>query len=793
MFRRHLQGTVLLLSLAATSAAAQASRPDAAAVINSGFGAVVAVGDNDVVVTEPNNIFRPGIVYVYRKGGNGAWAEALQIKAPKFAERDRFGTDLSLRGTDMLISAIPREGVGRVYRYHRGNGGKWTPAGELTATGVSESDRFGASVLLGDGVALVGAPGASDTAGTVFVFRWKGNAWVQSGKLMTADTAAPQQFGSALAMSGDHLLIAAAGRRGGRRGGGGPGGVYHFHRTPTGYVEVGALSHAASEESDGFGAAVAIAGDRAYVGKPAANGRTGAVAVYHWNAEDKEWQAEADLVPFALERRASFGGAIAATDRGVWIGARGSRDIYAFGRNADGWTGSTKLVADDGQGFPFGGALATGGGVAAVGIPGGDNGAGIAAIFEWKDGGWARASVVMSAPERMDPLVGGEKDCQDGKILEWDCQKVDVVSFLPVADIGGERGSRLNDLWGWTDSTTGREYVLIGRIDGTSFVDQTDPLHPRYLGNLPRTTGSPASIWRDIKVYKNHAYIVADGAGDHGMQVFDLTQLRTIREPRTFTETVHYDKIASAHNIVIDEATGFGFIVGASSGGTTCGGGLHMIDIRSPESPTFAGCFADTTTGRRGTGYSHDAQCVVYHGPDQDYQGHEICVGSNETAMSISDVTDKAHPKAIARVSYPNVAYAHQGWFTEDQHYFFSNDEGDEGNGSVPHTRTLVWDLEDLDDPILLTEYFATTTDTDHNLYIRGNYMYQSNYGAGFRVIDISNPAKPVEVGYFDTAPESIGCCSTWSNYPFFKSGVIPVTGGNAGIFFLKKREEPVP
>ena len=91
-----------------------------------------------------------------------------------------------------------------------------------------------------------------------------------------------------------------------------------------------------------------------------------------------------------------------------------------------------------------------------------------------------------------------------------------------------------------------------------------------------------------------------------------------------------------------------------------------MIDIREPKKPMFVGCYADTQTGRAGTGYSHDAQCVTYKGPDKRYKGHEICIGSNETAISLADVTDKTNPKFVSRAGYPNVGYTHQGWFDED-------------------------------------------------------------------------------------------------------------------------------
>ena len=289
---------------------------------------------------------------------------------------------------------------------------------------------------------------------------------------------------------------------------------------------------------------------------------------------------------------------------------------------------------------------------------------------------------------------------------------------------------------------------------------------------------------------------MADGAGPHGMQIFDLTRLRDVRgDPVTFKEDAHYSGIASAHNIVINEETGFAYAVGAGEGGETCGGGLHMINIQDPQAPLFAGCFQDMGTGCQGTGYSHDAQCVIYHGPDAEHEGQEICFGSNETALSIADVTDKASPVSLATATYPNVAYAHQGWLDEDHRYFYMNDELDEVGGNVDRTRTLIWDIIDLDDPILAKEYFADNASSDHNLYIKGNLMYQSNYVSGFRILDISDRENPEVVGFFDTvtgAPDAPGFDGSWSNYPFFESGIIIVNSGKEGMFILREQGRPV-
>lgn len=398
-------------------------------------------------------------------------------------------------------------------------------------------------------------------------------------------------------------------------------------------------------------------------------------------------------------------------------------------------------------------------------------------------------NVALSSPVG-GPILGAAVACSGGAAGPFPCQGVNLMSFLPVSGVGAAGGNQLNDIWGWVDPATSREYVMVGRNDGIAFVDVTNPLDPTYLGFLPITPGAVANFWHDIKVYNDHAFIVADGAGPHGMQVFDLRILRShVGVPRDFTANTVYRQINSAHNIFINEASGFAYIVGASGGGTTCGSGLHMVDIRIPTAPTFAGCFADVLTGRARTGYTHDVQCVIYSGPDAAHAGREICFGSNETAISIADVTNKSAPTALSRASYPQLGYTHQGWLTADQRYFLINDELDESGQGVTGTRTLVWDVTDLEDPILVTQFFGPNRAIDHNHYIRGNRMFASTYQFGLRVIDVSVPTAPSALGFFDTAPElpnTPGFGGSWSNYPFFPSGNIVVTSGNEGLFVLR-------
>ncbi len=394
----------------------------------------------------------------------------------------------------------------------------------------------------------------------------------------------------------------------------------------------------------------------------------------------------------------------------------------------------------------------------------------------------SRAAVSKTAAAQSASITGAKVACQQGFADIYPCQTADLMARVGVFDLAGGLSDAspvaTNDIWGWSDPNSGREFALVGTIGGTSFVEITDAENPVVVGFL--ATHTPAQVWRDIKVYENHAFIVADAAGAHGMQVFDLTQLTTAQAPTMFEETAHYNGINSAHNIVINEETGFAYLVGGSGGGQTCGGGLHIVNIQDPVDPQFVGCF--------NSGYTHDAQCVVYNGPDTEHQGKEICIESSVKDVVVTDVTNKSNPVILGTGTYPQVEYVHQGWFTEDHRYFFQNDELDEGRRGN-NTKTIVWDMIDLDDPVVLDEYLALTEVIDHNLYIKGDYMYQSNYFAGLRIIDVSNPTNLVEVAYFDTVPGSNATSfgdGSWSNYPFFESGTIAVSSQQGGLFLVQ-------
>lgn len=398
--------------------------------------------------------------------------------------------------------------------------------------------------------------------------------------------------------------------------------------------------------------------------------------------------------------------------------------------------------------------------------------------------------------------------CKDGiSDALYPCEKVDMFAHLTIDELtlGNGEGVFLNDIWGWTDPQTKKEYALVGLTNGVSFVDISDPENPIVVGILPEfltpatnilrkrhdDVGKGESAWRDIKVYRNHAYIVNDLPPQgqfHGMQVIDLTKLRNYEStPIQFEQDARYTEFNRAHNIAINEKSGFAYAVGTE----TYGGGLHIIDIRNPLSPEFAGFHSDSTVGRDNTGYVHDTQCVEYAGPDLDHTGEEICFNSSETAMVIADVSNKQEPSTLSVNTYEGNAYAHQGWLTEDQSYFLMNDEVDELTDHH-NTKTYIWNVQDLENPEMIGYFLHTTTSIDHNLYIKQNFAFESNYNAGLQILDISNidEAELRRVAYFDTQPDSDQATfqGTWSNYPFFKSGLVAVSDIEDGLFILRPR-----
>eukprot|EP00510_Aplanochytrium_minuta_P001992 CAMPEP_0184019714 /NCGR_PEP_ID=MMETSP0954-20121128/8918_1 /TAXON_ID=627963 /ORGANISM="Aplanochytrium sp, Strain PBS07" /LENGTH=406 /DNA_ID=CAMNT_0026301437 /DNA_START=540 /DNA_END=1760 /DNA_ORIENTATION=+ len=318
------------------------------------------------------------------------------------------------------------------------------------------------------------------------------------------------------------------------------------------------------------------------------------------------------------------------------------------------------------------------------------------------------------------------------------------------------------------------------------------------------------SPWCDVKVYKDVAYIVKDSgsAAGTGMQIFNLSSLIDdnvySNSPQEFNASNTYSEHSFSHNLVVNTESGFLYSVGSN----TCDGGLHIIDLNvDPINPSFVVC-ADMD------GYVHDAQCVMYDGPDTRYNGNEICFGYNEDSLTIYDVSNKSSIAVLGKTTYPNVGYTHQGWLTPDMKYILLDDETDELDNlgdlaSFDATRLFIMDVQDLENPEFYYDFYHPIRSIDHNLYNWGAmyergwlessdpvrelpsdiYVYCNNYAAGVRVINTLELAEGTikQAGYFDVSPDASGAVflGAWSSF-MTSTGILATTSISRGLFLLK-------
>jgi hypothetical protein len=208
-----------------------------------------------------------------------------------------------------------------------------------------------------------------------------------------------------------------------------------------------------------------------------------------------------------------------------------------------------------------------------------------------------------------------------------------------MSEMGGRRpdsattplGGGASDLWGWDRQRDRRRVRDHGQDQRRRAVPHHRPDDPVFLGQIPNTR--PAQLqWHDIKVYKDHAFIVSESVA-HGMNVFDLTRLRGVTEPQTWHADTNYPTAFSAHNIAINEETGFAYLVGGNNGlslPTSACPACTWSTSRTPKLPGLRrlprhgegrGTAAASSAPRQPVSYIHDTQCVVYRGPDEDYAG----------------------------------------------------------------------------------------------------------------------------------------------------------------------------
>jgi choice-of-anchor B domain-containing protein len=328
-------------------------------------------------------------------------------------------------------------------------------------------------------------------------------------------------------------------------------------------------------------------------------------------------------------------------------------------------------------------------------------------------------------------------------------QNVDLFANVKGNDL------RYSGSWSYV-ANDGTEYALLGAKSGTSFFSIEDANNMVELDFVP----GPVTNWREITVVEHHAYVVTDVSGDnHSMQVIDLSFLPdSVQLITSYNET-----FTKGHIIQKDIHSDAPFVY---VNGTSSTQGVHIINVSDPANPEEIGLYSPGY-------YIHD--CHV--------RGNLMFAAAfYEGRMDIVDISEKANPTLITSLDYGG-SNTHSSSLTEDGKFLIIADEKD-GNPA------RIWNIEDLSNPYEVAQYSANLDALVHNPYVRGEFAIMSHNTEGMRIVDIADPALPVEVGFYDTyIGTSGGFSGLWSACPYFPSGKIIGGDRTEGLFVWEFNE----
>lgn len=390
--------------------------------LGDNFGIAVAISGDTMVIgargedsaatgvngNQANNAASSsGAAYVFVRS-RGAWVQQAYLKASNTGAGDRFGSSVAISGDTLVVGApaerSPATGVngngaedsdyhidaGAAYVFVR-TGGTWVQQAYLKASNTQYDAQFGESVAVSGDTVVVGAPRESGVAtgingdqtpsvmggnsGAAYVFVRSAGVWRQQAYLKASDSTSGIFFGSAVAASGDRIVVGAP-----WHGGEMQGAAYVFVRSGGAWSQQGRLRASNPGMSDRFGTSVAISGDTLVVG---ANGESSAATGVNGNQADDSmtwsgaayvfdrvgvtWQQRAYLKASATGRYDAFGQAVAISGDRVLVGSYsgGFGRAYLFQRTTGAWRQGARFI--DANYDYFGSAVAIAGGTAVVG------------------------------------------------------------------------------------------------------------------------------------------------------------------------------------------------------------------------------------------------------------------------------------------------------------------------------------------------------------------------------------------------------------------------------------------
>jgi hypothetical protein len=411
------QGSAYVFTRSGTAWTQQAQLLAADGEDRDEFGSSVALSGSTALVgargDDVGSSMSQGSAYVYTRSGS-TWTQQAQLVAADGTESDRFGNAVALSGDTALVGAAVDDiganvNQGSAYVYVR-SGSTWTQQARLLAAAGAFGDQFGISVALSGDTVLIGALLDDSAQGSAYAFTRSGATWTQQAKLLATDGVANDQFGSAVALSGDVALVGAQLDDVGTNVD--QGSAYVFTRSGALWTQQAQLLASDGAGNEGFGISVAISGDTALVG--AWLDQAGVTefqgSAYVYVRSGSTWTQQAQLLAADGAMQDRFGISVALSGDTALVGAwlddvGGNADqgsAYVFVRGGSTWTQQAQLLAADGAGDDgFGFSVALSGNTALVGARtddvGGNTNQGSAYVYTRSGSNWSQHAQLLAA------------------------------------------------------------------------------------------------------------------------------------------------------------------------------------------------------------------------------------------------------------------------------------------------------------------------------------------------------------------------------------------------------------
>ena len=402
------------------------------------FGISVSL-DGDSLVVGASGANLVGAAYVFSRSG-GVWNQQQKLTASDAWSADYFGSAVSMSGDTVVVGAYRDDdggsSSGSAYVFVR-NAGAWTEQQKLTASDAASANAFGRAVSVNDDTVLIGAPrNNSFGPGHAYVFTRAGVTWTEQQKLTPSDSQTADYFGWSVGLSGSTAVIGA--RRAGGMGDGGSAYVF----TPSGNVwsEQSKLVDPDLQLGDEFGSAVGVTGDTIVVGSSGDddNGNFSGSGFF-FDRSGVNWNLSGKVVAIGDHENNQFGYSVDIDGDTAVVSAHKDRvagSVYVFARTAGAWSLEQRLVGSDtGANDDFGASVSIDGNTVAVGVPDAsvDGSAQVGAVYVFTRSGmtWTEQQKLISAGTQFENF--GASVSLDGDTL--------IVGNPEDNDVGEDLGS----------------------------------------------------------------------------------------------------------------------------------------------------------------------------------------------------------------------------------------------------------------------------------------------------------------------------------------------------------------